>query len=204
MSADLRFAAAAVALFALFGALGAAVSKRPLSRADAGAVYFRGQITRTALVFTISGRARAMTAACIAAIAAFALLHRSIAIPVVMAGSQLFSQIVVEWTKALFKRVRPDYWLVGLDAGHSYPSGHATTAMVFFVGWAVILAMGTLPLEIKYAGAAVLVLWAAAICWSRLALGAHYLSDVCGGVLFGAVWLCALSALSDHFHVALR
>jgi membrane-associated phospholipid phosphatase len=201
---DVRLASAAAALFGLFVALGLRVSNRPLTRLDAEAIYFRGQLTRLALVFSISGRARALTSACIVSIAVYALLHLPLAIPVIIAASQLFSQIAVEYCKTLFKRMRPDYWLVGLEAGHSYPSGHATTAVVFFIGWAVVIAVGRLPGDVKTALIAAFILWSLGIMWSRLALGAHYLTDVAGGALFGIAWLAALFTASSHLYAFLR
>jgi undecaprenyl-diphosphatase len=204
VSIALRLDVIAVLLFAAFIALGLQVSNRPLTRLDAEAVYFRGQLTGLALLLTISGRAPAMTASCIVAIAAFSVLRLPIGVAVIVALSQLLSQIVVELMKALFKRMRPDYWLVGREAGHSYPSGHSTTAVVFFIGWTVVIAFGTLPANVKTAGIALLALWALGVMWSRLALGAHYLSDVFGGALFGAAWLCAVFTMSSHFYGILR
>lgn len=204
MSIASRLDIVALALFAVFVMLGLRVSNRPLTRLDAEAVYFRGQFTPLALVFTLSGRSPAMTASCIIAIAAYSVLRLPITIAVIMALSQLLSQIVVELVKTQFKRMRPDYWLVGREAGHSYPSGHSTTAVVFFIGWAVVIAFGTLPPAVKTAGIALLTVWALGIIWSRLALGAHYLSDVLAGALFGAAWLCALFTIFSHFYGILR
>lgn len=204
MSVDVRLATAAAVLFALFVALGVLVSNRPLGRLDAAAIYFRAQLTPLALLFTRSGRARPLTAACIVAIAVYAALGVSIAAPAVMTASQLLSQIAAEYCKTRFRRVRPDYWLVGPEVGHSYPSGHATTAVVFFIGWAIVAAGSNLPNPAKTAVVAALALWALGILWSRLALGAHYVSDVAGGVLFGSAWLAAVFIASSHFYVLLR
>lgn len=204
MSAGIRLFSAAMLLFACFVALGLRVAKRPLSRLDAQAVYFRGQLTPLALIFTLSGRSRALIAACIVSIAVFAVWHLPLYVPLLMTASQLVSQMAVELAKLLYRRMRPDYWLVGLEAGHSYPSGHATTAVVFFTGWAVIAAMSALEPGVKSAVVAILGLWALGIAWSRLALGAHYLTDVTGGALFGAAWLCALFSISSHFYGILR
>lgn len=198
MTRSIALGIASVALFAVFIALGRIVSNKPLGRLDEDAVYFRAQITPLALVFTISGRSRAMTTACLLAITVYAALRLPLWVPLVVTASQILSQTLVEFVKTRYRRIRPDYWLVGLEAGHSYPSGHATTATIFFLGWAIVAGLGGLPLHVKAAIDAALALWAAGIMWSRLALGAHYLSDVCGGVLFGAAWICGLLAILSN------
>jgi undecaprenyl-diphosphatase len=93
---------------------------------------------------------------------------------------------------------------VGLEAGHSYPSGHATTAIVFFTGWAIVVAHQVLPPALQDLTVVLLALWGLGIMWSRVALGAHYLSDVFGGALFGGAWLCAVVAFSQYFYGILR
>jgi undecaprenyl-diphosphatase len=186
---------AALALFAIFLFLGFHVSRRPLGLIDAHAVYFRAQATPLAVLFTTSGRMKALLIGYVAVLIVFALVHLPLRIPIILIAAQIVSQMSAEAFKLLFKRVRPDYWLVGLEAGHSYPSGHATTAVVTFAGWALVIAFSALPAYAKDAGAATLLLWAAGIAWSRLALGAHYLSDVAGGLIFGSAWLCALAAI---------
>lgn len=194
MSLQAGLAAASLVLFAAFIALGVYVSTRPLGALDARAVHLRGRFTPTALIFTKSGRSKGLTIAFAVAIAVFALARWPMWIPVLMIVSQVISQMVVELIKLRYRRTRPDYWLDRLDAGHSYPSGHATTSVVFFGGWALVAAYGALPHAVSWALIAFLALWAAGVCWSRLALGAHYASDVAGGLLFGSAWLCGLAA----------
>lgn len=179
----------------LFVMLGAYVTRRPLGVWDARAVYFRGSLTSLALLFTISGRSRALVFGYAVATLTFAIFHLPLWIPVGLAASQVISQGLAELAKSYYRRTRPDYWLVGLDAGHSYPSGHATTAMTSYAGWACVCALSTLAPPVKAAVVAILLLWAAGIMWSRLALGAHYLSDVAGGLLLGSAWLCIMGTL---------
>ncbi|HZZ66182.1 MAG TPA: phosphatase PAP2 family protein [Candidatus Baltobacteraceae bacterium] len=195
MNERIGLAVCALILVALFAMLGAYVTRRPLGVWDARAVYFRGKGTALALLFTISGRSRALVFGYAAATLAFAIFHLPLWIPLGLAASQVISQGVAELAKSYYRRTRPDYWLVGLDAGHSYPSGHATTAVTSYAGWACVCALSTFALPAKVTLVVFLFLWAAGIMWSRLALGAHYLSDVAGGLLLGSAWLCIIGAL---------
>jgi len=182
---------AAGTLFVAFMALGELVIRRPALRVDSAAI-FHSHATPLARVLADSGRWPFITAAFVLTTAAFAMLHRGIWIPVILIASQLVTQALAELFKAHYRRVRPEYWIVGLDSGKSYPSGHAVTAVVFYCGWACVIAYSSLPVEPKYALVALLVAWAAGIGWSRLALGVHYLTDVAGGTVLGAAWLCAV------------
>jgi membrane-associated phospholipid phosphatase len=68
---------------------------------------------------------------------------------------------------------------------YSFPSGHALGATMAYglVGlWLLHLARGKWHTQALLPAAAV---WAAAVGWSRLALGVHYPTDVAGGMLMG-------------------
>lgn len=199
MSPEARLYLAALVLFALFLWIGWIVARRPLGKLDTLAASFRSQATPLARAFTLSGRASGLAAASVAAFFVFLALHKPLWIPLAMIVSQLSSQGVVELFKAAFTRTRPDYWLVGLDAGHSYPSGHSATAVIFFIGWALVVAFSGLAPPIRDTLISVFALWALGIMWSRLALGAHYLSDVAGGAIFGAAWICGLCGIVVQF-----
>ncbi len=194
MSAQTALWCACGVLFCLFVALGIRVARRPLGALDAFGASLRGRHVRLAVLFTRSGRSPGVTAMSAVAVLVYALAHLPMRLPVIVILSQVLSQTIVELIKVRYRRIRPEYWLDRLEAGHSYPSGHATTAVVFFCAWAAIAATGALPLAAKIAICAALVAWAGGVAWSRLALGAHYLSDVIGGTFFGFAWLCALVA----------
>ena len=89
-----------------------------------------------------------------------------------------------------FARARPMDWVLKHETAFSYPSSHAAIAVGFYGLWAVMIYWSDLPLGVRRAGALVLALLAVGICWSRLALGAHYVTDLLGGALL-AVGLVA-------------
>lgn len=193
----MAFAGYAASLLFFVGCLtlGRLVCGHALLPWDAAGVRLRAQATQLALAFTATGRTPFLAPAVIVSVGIFAAARWPLWIPLAMLISQLITQGIAETLKRLYCRTRPDYWHVGKEAGHSFPSGHATTAAVYFGGWALVTALSALPVEIKAAIAAAFVLWAIAIDWSRLALGAHYVSDVIGGTLLGFAWLAFASML---------
>jgi membrane-associated phospholipid phosphatase len=111
-------------------------------------------------------------------------------LPVVLAGAELLNLVL----KLSFHRPRPEYAFVHLET-YSFPSGHAmiSTAAygaLAYLAWSHLRTrQGRLALV---AGTAVLV---ALICFSRLYLAVHYLSDVLAGAAGGAFWLAVSIAL---------
>jgi undecaprenyl-diphosphatase len=90
--------------------------------------------------------------------------------------------------KLLFARARPDaIWQLVTETKASFPSGHALGAAVTF------------PLLGLFAGRKALfgvgIALALVIGLSRVFLGVHWLSDVAGGWLLGAAWICATLAV---------
>jgi len=100
--------------------------------------------------------------------------------------------------KVAVGRARPTVPVSLLHAqGASFPSGHATTSAVAMA--LVALACWQLIRRIVLRILAVLgaVVVAAAVAFSRLALGVHYLSDVLAAWLLAGWWVCLLIALFD-------
>jgi membrane-associated phospholipid phosphatase len=182
--------------FAAFAVLGVLVMRLPHSLFDIRGAGFRGTGTRLAVILTESGRWRALTVTGAVATWLFVVLRWPVWIPVAVSVSQIASQVVVEGVKRAFRRARPRDWLVRAEHGFSYPSGHAATAVTFYGAWAVVAAHLPLPFATRIAIAVFCALWAVGVMWSRLALSAHYVTDVLGGSLFGCGWLCAMLALA--------
>lgn len=110
------------------------------------------------------------------------LITLVIAVP----GGMLLNELV----KILVHRHRPfdDGWFVDWS-GYSFASGHTIGATLLYGQIALFL----IPL-IKSRRGQILLFSAATLVvglvgFSRIALGAHYLTDVLGGMFFGMMWL---------------
>jgi membrane-associated phospholipid phosphatase len=62
-------------------------------------------------------------------------------------------------------------------------------AVVVYGLWSYYFATSTLRRPLRIALATACALWAAGVVWSRLALGAHFVTDLIGGILFGVAML---------------
>lgn len=100
-------------------------------------------------------------------------------------------KIFVPVLKYGIQRPRPIELYGGAEL-FSFPSGHATMAMLIFGLLAVLVShsMGRWGRAVVYATCGIAVI---AIAYSRVYLGAHWFSDVAGGLLFGAVMTAAFA-----------
>lgn len=103
--------------------------------------------------------------------------------------------------KEVVNRARPSLVdPVATAHGKSFPSGHAMSST--FTYGALILVF--LPMIAKRYRPLVIgggVLLVVAICFSRLALGVHFITDVAGGVVLGLAWLAASTAAFSIWRV---
>jgi membrane-associated phospholipid phosphatase len=105
--------------------------------------------------------------------------------------------LVIAWRgtdawQHFFARPRRLDWVVKHETAFSYPSSHTAIAVAFYLVLACFVARSALPGRAWIAGA--IAVLAVAIMWSRLALGAHYLTDIAGGVLWGGTIIATLAA----------
>ena len=185
-----RCIVAAVVSLACYLALGAAVAHAEPAFVERAAVALRGHGVAAAELFTRVGRFDVYAVVC-ACLLGFALVRRAWLGRVALAVVTL----VAAWQtsdllKQVFGRPRPEHMIGVRETSYSYASGHATLALAFYGLLAYYVATGARARSGLPAGPVLLGGLIAAIGWSRLALGAHYLTDVLGGYLLGAAFLC--------------
>lgn len=190
-----------IAVFALLAyfILGSAVSSSPPSAFDRSTDGLVGVATPLAWIFTASCLWQALVAF------AIVLIVVAVALPA-WRGRVVFATIVTIATwqasdvlKKLFARPRPDHWVRIHETSSGYSSGHAMFAVLVYGLWAYFLWRSAAPLVVRAIVALLLGFWACGILWSRLALGAHYPTDLIGGVLLATAAL----AIGDAVAIAI-
>ena len=117
------------------------------------------------------------------------------ALVVLLSGGPLLCGLLL---KELVGRARPDLWLTGPEPiGLSFPSGHATFAIIFGGILIVLAEEAVSPAPARRAIQLFLILLILAIGASRVYLGVHWPSDVVGGYLFGGAALLGLVYLRN-------
>ncbi len=111
-------------------------------------------------------------------------------LPIVM------SEPLIGSLKAAYDRPRPVESLVDVASG-AFPSGHAVAGAVIAISLVIVLVppgVARRNLEMAAAGFAVLM------AGSRLYLGAHWLTDVFGGVALGAACAIGGAAIAQRWY----
>ncbi|HEY1977784.1 MAG TPA: phosphatase PAP2 family protein [Candidatus Baltobacteraceae bacterium] len=95
----------------------------------------------------------------------------------------------------LFARPRRLDWVVRHETAFSYPSSHAAISLGFYGLWAALIWRSELSRTLRTLLPLLLLALVLGTCWSRLALGAHYLTDLIGGALLACALLSAAIAV---------
>ncbi|KAF0191687.1 MAG: membrane-associated protein [Gammaproteobacteria bacterium] len=105
-------------------------------------------------------------------------------------GAVIFGTLMASAMKALLHVERPPT-LYAEIADYAFPSGHATMSVVIYGFLAVMIARERAgPVRwLPYVAAGS---WVAMVALSRLYLGAHWLTDVLGGIALGLAWVALL------------
>jgi len=95
-----------------------------------------------------------------------------------------------EWVKLLVHRHRPFVDGPFVDwSGYSFASGHTIGATLLYGQLALFIVPAIKSRRWRRLTVATAMLFVLLVGFSRIALGAHYLTDVLAGIFFGIVWL---------------
>jgi undecaprenyl-diphosphatase len=108
---------------------------------------------------------------------------------VFLVSTSITTGLLIRVLKALVGRDRPSLLEpIATAAGKSFPSGHAMGATAVYGALLVAFAPRLSARGRRFAVLGYVVL-VAAICFTRLALGVHYVTDVVAGFVLGCAWL---------------
>jgi membrane-associated phospholipid phosphatase len=192
----LRAAIVALAAALLCGLLGSSVSERPPDGIDVAGRALAGHAAHLALIFTASCWWQTLVTLGVAAIVLAAAVPAWRPRVIFALITTLVAWQASDVVKNLFARLRPEYWTLHHETSASYPSGHAMFAVVVYGLWSYYIATSNLAQPLRTALAVASALWGVGVIWSRLALGAHYVTDLIGGVLFSIMILAIATSIT--------
>jgi undecaprenyl-diphosphatase len=206
----LRLALGAAVLIAaawLFGAIAEDVVHRdvPLTTIDLDvAIWLHARATPalTSVMSLVSDCGAPLTDIVIASFVALILLWKHarywlLALVLAVAGGALLNIII----KHLIHRQRPIFEdPIQTLTSYSFPSGHAMGSTLLYGILAAMAVAYVRDRRLRMLAVASAVFVVAMICFSRIYLGVHYLSDVIAGFLAGLVWLGTCLAAVAALH----
>ena len=139
-----------------------------------------------------------VTIALVAAIAVYLAVTRRFRTLAHWLAAAGFAQVLVFALKHAFARARPETAYAAIDE-FSFPSGHAAMSLVVYGFLAFLLGHGK-PISRQAWFALVAAAIATLVAFSRIYLGAHWLSDVIASFGLGIAWI-ALLAIGYIQHV---
>lgn len=106
-------------------------------------------------------------------------------------GVTAFGEVLVQLLKFTLGRRRPLELYTGVER-FSFPSGHAVVSTVM-LGFLAFLLSRRQPMATRLVIAAMTGVYVTLVAFSRLYLGAHWLSDVIGGIALALAWIALVS-----------
>ena len=102
--------------------------------------------------------------------------------------------------KIFVRRSRPDVIMIS-ESSFSYPSGHAMASVTMYGLIIYLLIKSDLKNWQKIIYSLFLLFLIIGICISRIYLGAHYFTDIFGGVLLSLILLILFSIIDDNKNI---
>jgi undecaprenyl-diphosphatase len=122
----------------------------------------------------------------------------------ILLSATMVGVTLLNWVlKLAFQRARPaPFFDLTMPASYSFPSGHALSSFCFYAALAALITvrLRSRPLRVAVWAAAALVI--AAVGFSRIYLGVHYISDVVAGYAAGFVWVLTVASADRMFRRA--
>jgi len=106
---------------------------------------------------------------------------------IIFASAIFLTGILIKVSKEIFQRVRPLNQIVQ-ETSFSFPSGHATMAIVFF-GLILYMFSEKTSKKIKMISSLIAILSIFLVGFTRIYLRVHWLTDVLGGFILGGTIL---------------
>jgi membrane-associated phospholipid phosphatase len=119
---------------------------------------------------------------------------RAVEIGIIGVGGYLINYAM----KISFQRPRPPHPLIDPLHNFSFPSGHATSAFIFYGLLVYLISKTRIPEALKYTAGTLLISFALLIGFSRVYLRVHYPSDVLAGLCIGLAWLALCIGLMER------
>ena len=156
---------------------------------------WRGGVDAPMLALTTVGGLGVMTATTATALAllVWQRRRREARYLLTTAGGGLALNLIL---KAIFRRARPaavQAYLLASPTSMSFPSGHTMGTTGVVGGLLVVLHVVGAPREVRRAATVLGVLVVGGVGLSRVYLGAHYPSDVIGGLFAAAAWVSGVT-----------
>ena len=119
----------------------------------------------------------------------------------VLAGAFLVNPIIEASLKGLVGRERPDIARLVTGDGPSFPSGHVLATVGFYGVLGLIAWRSSTKRSLGVGALAASAIVIALVGFSRIYLGVHWMSDVVGGFLVGAVFVLATAWFLRGHHL---
>jgi membrane-associated phospholipid phosphatase len=127
------------------------------------------------------------------------LLRRHITLAIAWAVAQGGAVILVKIIKAMVERTRPSVADPSFYAhGWSFPSGHVVRTFAFCAMAAYLVFRLTRSWPATLVAAAAGVVCSLVMAFSRVYLGAHFVSDVVAGLIVGTAWVAVCIGVTEE------